>query len=160
MANINSADGYRHALANCAADISRVGYLMGKKLFRLIHICMLAISVMGLTFISGTFSPVEAKTTIRKFSTIGARSCEQWLKDKEEDKSENSLGFGRVAGSAWVAGYVSGVNEEIDIEGDLLADVDLQTIIDWTDHYCHDNPAQSIRKAIAELFIKLNRVRK
>jgi hypothetical protein len=54
----------------------------------------------------------------------------------------------------WVAGFVSGVNWDTD-EPDILAEMDVDSLIAWVDSYCKANPLAKVTTGAAMLVQEL-----
>lgn len=89
----------------------------------------------------------------RVFTTIGERSCEDWLKARDEI-SDTNRGIDKVSEFAWVAGFVTGINQASS-GGDLMKNLDMVTVHDWIDRYCETLRHDSVRQAVNAMFAKL-----
>lgn len=91
-------------------------------------------------------------------TTFGERSCQIWTEEKRAAALAAPHEFKSMAvvGSrTWLAGYVTGYNENLESNRDLLGMVDLDTIVDWVDTYCSKNPKSTVRLGVHRLFDKL-----
>jgi hypothetical protein len=98
--------------------------------------------------------------TTRSFTVFGTTVCAKWVENISSDEAGSAhpeRGLGRLSNRSWLAGYVSGVNRATPTSTDLLADLDLNTIVDWVDTYCKAHPKASAKEAIDAMLIRLNR---
>lgn len=135
---------------------------MGERVLRLgAH--MGAVSIIGkfLILIVVSWSlPLLAGSTITIF---GSRSCETWVKDKRAAALAAPTEFKSIAvvgNKTWLAGYLSGYNENFLPGRDLLDLVDFSTAEEWVDEYCQKNPKSSVRSAVQDLFRRLEKMSK
>ena len=90
-------------------------------------VCFFAVMMLVAT-------PVQAVDGAGKHTTLGARSCGQWLEAAKED------GLLRVVLKSWVSGYVTAVNTWIEGKNDWLEGIDIPSAMLWIDKYCKENP--------------------
>lgn len=92
----------------------------------------------------------------RVYSTFGLKTCRVWSDDWSVPKKDGA-DIARLAGRAWVAGYVSGINKTTNNAEDLLKGLDIPTITDWITQYCGQNPEADVIGAMNALFSRLKR---
>jgi len=83
------------------------------------------------------------------YSTQGARSCGQWVKDRKHD------GWEATADMAWIAGYISAFNRKTPDVFSILGSTDMEGIILWMDKYCQENPLGELGKGMEFLTYEL-----
>lgn len=92
----------------------------------------------------------------QKFTTWGVRTCVKWLNGENDNGSDKDrIGLARLADQSWMSGYMTGINQMTAGDRDLLVELDLDTVIDWTDKFCQENTGANVTDAIAALFKKL-----
>lgn len=79
---------------------------------------------------------------------MGSRPCGSWVKEKEQN-------IPRLAGGAWLTGYLSGL--AFGSGKDVLRGADAASIKLWIDNYCQANPLDNVDDAANALFFELAR---
>jgi hypothetical protein len=105
---------------------------------------------------------VHAESGSRTVTTIGARSCADWI---EERKLENRVDrqpfeiFRLRATESWLLGLMTGLNAGDPGDRDYLDAVDANTIFDWMDTFCEKNHRSTMFTGAQRLMLELVKMR-
>jgi hypothetical protein len=103
--------------------------------------------LIGITFGAYVSFVALASAAESRYTTIiGRSSCETWQIEQADNSS-----WSQIVNSAWLFGYMSGLNSSGDWPADLLADIDAETIKDWMKKYCNENPSSNVARGASEL---------
>jgi hypothetical protein len=89
-----------------------------------------------------TFTPAHAQ-----IATMGAHSCGQWVAVSAENSVET------LNARNWLIGYMSGI--AIGSGRNILNGVDPETIYEWMDNYCRENPSSNTANGGTDLYFQL-----
>jgi hypothetical protein len=131
--------------------------MMGLSSTRSRALCSRLIATAFLSFMAGYANADRIVTT------MGQRSCADWLAGVQEDSKVTILGPGswrHIANRTWLAGYVSGLNMGLSTEKNHLEAIDFETVADWVGQYCERNKDKDLLDAGRVLFEKLGALRK
>jgi hypothetical protein len=70
---------------------------------------------------------------------VGNASCGTWIEARKQPGSPSNLQL-----RSWLFGFMSGVNDAMQAQGDLLAGQDADALVVWMDKYCSDSPLVKI----------------
>jgi len=90
----------------------------------------------------------QADDKVSGIRAIGARSCDAWAKDREDEFS-----WPAIANRNWFVGFISGI--AIGANNDFLRGVDIPPLVAWMDNYCAENPRKFADDAVIILARKL-----
>ena len=89
-------------------------------------------------------------------TTMGDRSCGNWIKSKEDKQQSNGTQWMLEATNhTWLAGYLSGLS--VAMNKDFLKTVDGDSIFLWVDNYCRENPLKTVADAAMNLMFELTK---
>jgi hypothetical protein len=89
------------------------------------------------------------------YTSIGKLSCKDWRDDRRKDEKDNKK-FWSIHGTFWILGFMTAINA-LEDKKDLLADVNVDTLVAWTDKYCRENPNKDVLDSSIELTLKLRK---
>jgi len=126
----------------------------------LIQIKIAVAMLAGLSLLSQNVLGKEKQTTKTVTVTVvGVRTCKEWRQGRDSSKSLSNDFESRLSdltNSAWLAGYASGLSVASS-QDDIMRDLDLATLEDWTDRFCKRNVQSNVMEAIKALFKELDR---
>ena len=108
-------------------------------------------SIIALVFIA-TFSLATPSAAIDEkgdWTSLGARSCGEWLEYKQNG------GWPRTALHSWLVGFISGANRYRPGKADYLESTDVKSAMLWIDKYCTESPLKDAAKAADALIQEL-----
>jgi len=102
--------------------------------------------------------PVSVSASERYVTILGTDSCSNWTAARKQELDPDPIRhWEALLNKYWVLGFLSGLTLSGDGQ-DLLADVDLALISEWTDQYCKSHPDDSLAEAGRQLHLKLQNV--
>jgi hypothetical protein len=102
-------------------------------------------------------SVTQAEAGGRELIGVGAESCGTWIEANKLSPPPTRSPL-VLQLRAWILGFVSGVNNGIEAEGELFGGDDGNGLIAYIDKYCADNPLDTVGNAsnhlAGDLFIR------
>ena len=113
-------------------------------MYKLITMAAIALIATGVATDSVSAAPIWVVGA-------GTASCGTWLAHRSPG-DPNSAQF-----DAWVTGYVTGVNQFADEDGDVTGHQDSDGMIAWVTTYCTSHPLDKIATAAGHLVLELQK---
>jgi hypothetical protein len=122
---------------------------------------MIRILVLGVAAGIQMNVTLGAAETEAKFSVTlrAAPSCKTWVNGRRESQvSPDSGGISSLTSEFWLLGYLSGINSARHEGLDRLKRINSETILDWMDRYCKENPDKYVYHGADVLFASLGKI--
>lgn len=105
---------------------------------------MRILSVLACLLLAVATIPAQAADQKGRFRAkgVGAQSCSDYLQFGKEDQ---------LVAETWWAGFVTAVNIERDDTYDVLPNVPVETVNQWLEGYCRNNPRHLMSIAVYRL---------
>lgn len=114
-------------------------------------LCLLALLCdcgLAASLLHANASQADTEIGQGKIRVIGARSCNAWAKDRDDE-----LSWPAIANRNWLMGFLSGV--AIGANRDMLKDADILSLVAWMDDYCANHPLKYADEGAVTLARKL-----
>jgi hypothetical protein len=124
---------------------------------------MKALSLVGSVLLLMAIDGAHAQPLTPRSTALGpaGQSCRNWTQERLNLQHTGAWSSDLKFMSAWITGYLTGVNEAMISTGeqDVLSatHTDLSSTFAWIDNYCHEHPLRSIFDASASLMAELKK---
>jgi hypothetical protein len=98
-------------------------------------------AVFFLLALSSYAEALDSSGTRYSIQGTGTKSCGAYLEARRQ------RGIEEVQFSAWLAGFITAVNYELQDTYDVLGSTDIYGALGWVDNFCQSNPTESFSRA-------------